>query len=389
MLTQVPKRLLTRARRFREDLHRHPELGYEETRTAGRVAKALRAAGLDEVHTGVAGTGIVALLRGAGPGPTVALRADMDALPIREETGLPYASVRDGLMHACGHDGHTAILVATAELLGRMRERLAGNVKFIFQPAEEGGGGGERMVAEGCLRNPPVECIFALHARPDLSPGQIGLSRTPNVAVNGFRLTVSGRGGHGSRPHECVDPVAIGAQIVTAAQTIVSRECRPDRPVVLTFGSFQAGTRSNVIPDRALLLGTIRAMDLASARRVRRAVARLAAGIAKGMRGRVMVEDDQLYPPVNNDPGLMEMVAATARDLFGRSAVVPPTEQRMGGEDFAFYLPEQGGVPGVIFQLGVGAESGLHTARFDFGSEALEPGILMMANLALRALERQ
>lgn len=385
LLKKVSKRLLNRARKVREDLHRHPELGYQEERTAGVVATRLRELELDDVRTGVAGTGVVGLLRGGRPGRTVALRADMDALPIREATGLPYASVNDGVMHACGHDGHVAVLLAVAELLAGMRERLAGSVTFIFQPAEEGGAGGRLMAEAGCLKDPDAEAIFALHARSSIKAGQIELSPTPNVAVDSFQIDIAGKGAHGAYPHLSVDPIAIGAQIITAAQTIVSRESRPDRPVVLSFCSFQAGTKHNIIPDSARLLGTIRATELQTLRRVRRALERLAGGVARSMRARVTMRDEPIYPPVKNDPALLELVRGVGQELLGKRNVIRSTEQRMGAEDFAFYLADQGGVPGVIFSLGVETDVNLHTARFDFGSAALETGILMMANVALRA----
>jgi amidohydrolase len=310
----------------------------------------------------------------------------MDALPIREQTGLPYASVNDGVMHACGHDGHVAVLLATARVLAQMREGMAGNVKLIFQPAEEGGAGGKRMVEAGCLQDPEVDVIFALHARSGIRPGQIQLALTPNVGVNGFEMTVRGKGGHGARPHDCVDPVAIGAQIITAAQTIVSREMRPDRPIVLSFCSFQAGTKNNIIPDTAKLMGTIRAVDMKDLSRVRRALGRLAGNVARSMRGQVTIHDDELYPPVKNDARLLEVVRGVGAELLGKRNVLEAQEQRMGGEDFAFYLADQGGAPGVIFSLGVESRENLHSARFDFGAAALEPGILMMANLALASL---
>ena len=385
---KIDGKLLKWARRIREDLHRHPELGYQERRTASVVADSLREAALDNVRTEVAETGVIGLLRGARPGGTVALRADMDALPIREQTGLGYASVNEGVMHACGHDGHVTILLAAARVLAQMRDQIAGSVKFIFQPAEEGGAGGKRMVEAGCLKDPDVDAIFALHARSGIKPGQIQLSLTSNAGVNGFEMTVRGKGGHGARPHECVDPVAIGAQIITAAQTIVSREMRPDRPVVLSFCGFQAGTKNNIIPDSAKLLGTIRALDMADLRRVRRALGRLAGNVARSMRGEVAIEDDELYPPVKNDARMLELVREVGGELLGKRNVLGSPEQRMGGEDFAFYLADQGGAPGVIFGLGIESRENLHTARFDFGSAALEPGILMMANLALRALAR-
>jgi len=387
-VAKVARRLLARTRRLREDLHRHPELGYQEKRTAAIVAARLRKIGLDQVRTGLAETGVTALLRGARPGKTVALRADMDALPIREETGLPYASVKEGVMHACGHDGHTAILLAVAELLAGMRDQIAGNVKFIFQPAEEGGAGRRRMVEAGCLKGPDADAIFALHGRNGLRPGQIELSLVPNVAVNGFQIDIVGKGGHGALPHLCVDPVAIGAQIVTTAQTIVSRERRPDLPVVLSFCAFNAGAKDNVIPDTARLLGTIRALDMRTLRKARRALERVARGVARSMRGRATIADAEVYPPVKNDPELLGLVRAVGLELRGRRNVLTSKERRMGAEDFAFYLPEQGGVPGVIFHMGVETDANLHTSRFDFGSAALEPAILMMANVALKALQR-
>ena len=382
-IAKPTKRLLNRARKLREDLHRHPELGYEETRTSGVVAQRLRELGL-EVQTGIAETGVVGLLRGARPGRTVALRADMDALPILEETGLPYASVNEGLMHACGHDGHVAVVLGVAELLAGMRADLAGNVKFIFQPAEEGGAGGQRMAEAGVLRGPDVDAIFALHARSGMRPGQIALSLTPNVGVISFQMDVIGDGAHGAQPHLSVDPIAIGAQIITAAQTIVSREMRPDRPVVVSFCSFQAGTKHNIIPDSARLLGTIRATDMRTLRRVRRAVERVARGVARSMRGKIEMADEPSYPPVHNDPELLDLVRSVGGELLGKRNVHDSKEQRMGAEDFAFFLADQGGVPGVIFGLAVESQANLHTSRFDFGSAALEPGILTMANVALR-----
>jgi amidohydrolase len=370
----------------REDLHRHPELGLEEERTASVVARALREAGVDEVRTEVAGTGVVGLLRGAQQGGTVALRADMDALPIQEETGLPYASVNAGVMHACGHDGHTAALLAASEVLAGMRGDVAGTVKLIFQPGEEGFGGALKMVRAGCLRDPDVDAIFALHALNGIGAGRVLLSLTPTVAACLFEVAVEGRGGHGAMPQACVDPVVAAAQIVTAAQTIVSREVRPDQPAVLTFGSIQAGTKSNIIPDSARILGTVRAMEMGVLTQVRGALARVAQGVGAAMRVKVNVEDSDLYPPVKNDPALLELIRGVAAEVLGPDSMVSPREQLMGAEDFAYYLPEQGGVPGALFFLGVETDANLHSSRFDFGSAGLEPGILMLANTALRFL---
>jgi len=379
----VSKAILRTARRLREDIHKHPELGFCEERTAALVADFLREAGLDEVQTGLAETGVVGLLKGGKRGKSVALRADMDALPILEETGLPYASANEGVMHACGHDGHTAVLLGTARLLAGMRDRIAGNVKFIFQPAEEGGSGGEKLAQAGVLREPDVGAIFALHATSLLKPGQIEVSLTPNAGANGFRIDILGRGSHGARPQESIDPVMIGVQIITAAQTILTREKNPDTPAVLSFCAFNAGTKSNIIPEKAVLMGTIRAMDMAVLSKVRRSLERVARGVAKSLRGRVEIKDDEVYPPVKNDPRMVELIRSVGRELFGARNVRKPRAQSMGGEDFAFYLTEQGGVPGCIFRLGVESDANLHTPRFDFGSAALEPGILMLPICAL------
>ncbi len=386
-IARVSKQILGRARRVREDLHRHPELGYEETRTASIVVRALRAAGIRELRTGIGTTGVVAVLRGARPGPTVGLRADMDALPIEERTGLPYASANKGVMHACGHDGHTTVLLAVAEVLSGMRDRMAGNVKFVFQPAEEGGGGAVHMVKAGCLKDPDVDAVFALHALSPAPVGRVEVSLTPNAAVNGFQIDITGKGGHGAHPDECVDPVFAGAQIITASQGIVSRERKADVPLVLSFCAFNSGTKDNIIPGSARLLGTIRAMDMAYMRRVRRRLERVARGVGEALRAKVRVTDGQLYPPVKNDARETELVRRVAEELLGKANVRWSRQQSMGGEDFAYYLADQGGAPGCIFRFGVGSEAVLHSPTFDFGSAALEPAILLMANVALRALE--
>jgi amidohydrolase len=384
-IDRVNKRMLAAARKLREDLHRHPELAFQERRTAGVIARALRDAGLDEVRTGIAETGVLGLLRGGRPGRTVALRADIDALPIQEESGLPYASVREGVMHACGHDGHTAILLAVARLLSGMRREVAGTIKFIFQPAEEGEAGGKRMAEAGVMREPDVDAIFALHASSGLGARKIQLAKVPYAAMNGFQVRIAGKGGHGAAPETTVDPILIGAQIVTAAQSIVSREKGPDQPLVLSICTFQAGTKENIVPESASLQGTIRALDMKALRRAHHALERVATGTARSMRGHAEVIDHQVYPPVINDPRLLGLVREVGVELLGRRNVVEAAQQRMASEDFAFYLPDQGGAPGAMFQLGIETKENHHTPRFDFGSAALEPGILMMANVALRA----
>lgn len=387
-MTEVPNDVLRRTREIREDLHRHPELSYQEERTSRLVADTLRDLGLDEVRTGVARTGVVGLLRGPAEGPTVALRADMDALPMTEETGLPYASENEGVMHACGHDGHTAILLAVARLLAERREELPGSVKFIFQPAEENLAGGALMVEDGCLEDPRPDAIFALHGATGMKVGQIRVAETPNVGMTNFRIDIQGKGGHGAVPDETVDPLLIGAHIVTAAQSIVSRETRPDQPVVLSFCSFQAGTTCNIIPDTARLLGTTRATQMETLNRMRRSLERVATSIARAMRGEAKLIEEETYPPVHNNPALLDLVREVGGELLGPENVLETEGQRMTSEDFSFYLEEQGGVPGVIFGLGVGTDAGLHNPHFDFGSVALEPGIMLLCNMALQFLQR-
>lgn len=380
--------VLDEARRIREDLHRHPESSLQEERTAGVVAGFLEGLGLDEVRTGVAKTGVVALLRGARDGRTVALRADMDALPITEETGLPYASENRGFMHACGHDGHTAILLGVARVLAGRRDELPGSVKFIFQPAEENLGGGALMVKEGCLEEPRPDAIFALHCSPGLKVGQIALHPLPNVGMANFRIDIHGKGGHASSPHSTVDPIVIGSHIVTAAQTIVSRKTRPDRPVVISFCTFRAGSASNIIPETAALLGTLRATDMETLKGLSEMLQKLSSELAAAMDGEVEFTEGETYPPLHNDPDLLGLIRRVGEEVLGSDNVRDRERQVMGSEDFAFYLESQGGVPGVKFSLGVDSPASLHGPHFDFGHEALEPGILMMCNTAVQFLER-
>jgi amidohydrolase len=383
----VSQDLLDWCDHIRRDLHRHPELSMQETRTCARVAELLREMGLDSVREGVAGTGVLALLRGSAEGPTVALRADMDALPIQEETDLPWASERPGVAHACGHDGHMAVLLGAARLLNERREDLPGNVRFIFQPGEEGYGGAQRMVQHGCLEQPPVESIFAFHNVSALPAGHIELSLTPYAAMRGVRLLVRGSGGHGACPHTTCDPIAAAAQIVVTAQTIVSRELAPAEPGVLSFGTIHGGSAGNIIPDEVELHGTIRALSSKTAAHILQSLERIAHSVAEGMRMEARVATTCEYPPARCDPALIEFVERVGTDVLGTDAVHHATTLHMGAEDFAYYLPAQGGVPGVIFRMGTESEENLHTARYDFGRAALRPAVVLMSSLARRRLQ--
>ena len=366
---------------LRRDIHREPELGFDTEKTAAKVLAALDGLPLD-LETGVAQNGIVATLEGEGEGPTVALRADMDALPIREETGLSFASEAEGRMHACGHDGHTSMLVGAAHALSGMRDRLGGTVKFVFQPAEEGGGGGKVMVDEGVADD--ISSIFALHLWPGLPFGKVATKAGPIMAAaDAFEMEVRGSGGHGAMPHLAADAVVMAAQIVTALQTIVSREVDPVEPAVLTVGEIGAGTAFNIIPEKARIGGTVRTLDPGLRERMPERIEELARGVAKGMRGDVDLDYTFSYPVTVNDEGAASLALGVAEDLFGAESVLELPNPSMGGEDFAFFLER---LPGAFIWLGVGENvSGLHTPRFAFDEDILPRGSALLAALALSA----
>jgi hippurate hydrolase len=365
---------------LRRDIHREPELGFDTEKTAKKVLAALDGLPLD-IETGVARNGIVATLRGGG-GPTVALRADMDALPIEEETGLPFSSEIEGRMHACGHDGHTSMLVGAAHALSGMRDRLDGTVKFVFQPAEEGGGGGRVMVDEGVADD--VASIFALHLWPGLPFGEVATKAGPIMAAaDAFEMEIIGLGGHGAMPHLAADAVVIAAQVVTALQTVVSREVDPVEPAVLTVGEIGAGTAFNIIPQKARLGGTVRTLNSDLRERMPGRMEAVASGVAKGMRGDANLDYTFSYPVTVNDKGAAGYALGVAEELFGEQSVQELPNPSMTAEDFAFFLEK---VPGAFIWLGVGEDvSGLHTPQFAFDEEVLPRGSALLAALALEA----
>ena len=367
---------------LRRDIHREPELGFDTEKTAGKVLAALEGLPLD-VETGVAKNGIVATLE--GDGPTVALRADMDALPILEDTGLPFASETEGKMHACGHDGHTSMLVGAAHVLSGMRDRLSGTVKFVFQPAEEGGGGGKVMVDEGVADD--VSAIFALHLWPGLPFGKVATKAGPIMAAaDAFEMEVKASGGHGAMPHLASDAIAIAAQVVTALQTIVSREVDPVEPAVLTVGEIGAGTAFNIIPDKARIGGTVRTLNADLRERIPARIEELARGIAQGMRGDVDLDYTFSYPVTVNDEAAANLALDVAEDLFGGESVLELPSPSMGAEDFSYFLER---LPGAFIWLGIGEDaSGLHTPKFAFDEEILPRGSALLAALAIEALQQ-
>jgi amidohydrolase len=373
----------------RRDLHAHPELGYQERRTAGIVAGRLREMGI-EVREGVAETGVIGLLRGARPGPTVLLRADMDALPIQEASEVPYRSQAPGVMHACGHDGHTAILLGTARVLAAQRERLPGAVKFVFQPAEEGGAGADRMIAEGALADPTVEAAFGLHMWNDGPIGAIGVREGPMMAsADAFDLTVQGRGGHAAGPHRTIDPILTAAHMIVALQSLVSRETDPLQSAVVTVGRIQGGDIRNVIPDHVLLQGTVRAFDAALRQAIPQRLERMVRGVTEAFGGAYELAYHFGYPCLVNDAAMAEVVRAAARPVVGDEHVLV-APQVMGAEDMSYFLQQ---VPGCFFRVGsANAERGLtrphHNPGFDFDEAALPIGVEVLAGAARRFLEQ-
>jgi len=368
----------------RRAIHRRPELAFREHETAALVESRLRALGIP-IRTGVGGTGIVGLIQGARPGRTVLLRADMDALPIEEESTADYASANPGVMHACGHDAHTAILLGAARLLVERRAELTGCVKLMFQPAEEGGAGALRMIEDGLLDDPPVDGAFMLHVAHGLHAGQVATGPGPMLAgANSFTIKVEGRGGHASRPHTTVDPVVVAAHVVTALQTLVSREAPPEHAAVMTLGSFRAGTAANIIPDLALLQGTIRAYDGDLMRGLERRLEETARGVAEAMRAAASVTFHMHYPPTVNDAAMAELLAGASRSALGPQAVGEASPV-MAAEDFSFVLQR---VPGAMLSLGVRSPDWaeprpVHTARFDLDETALPVGVACMTSAAL------
>jgi hippurate hydrolase len=369
---------------LRRNIHREPELGFDTKKTAEKVLSALEGLPLD-IQTGVAENGIVATLRGADDGPTVGLRADMDALPIHEETGLPFASEVDGKMHACGHDGHTSMLVGAAHALSGMRDRLNGSVKFFFQPAEEGGGGGKVMVEEGVADD--VDSIFALHLWPGLPFGTAATKAGPIMAAaDAFEMTVRGRGGHGAFPHQTVDAIAMAAQIVTALQTVVSREVDPVEPAVVTVGEIGAGSAFNIIPETARLGGTVRTLNEDLRRQMPGRIEEIARGVAGGMRGDAALEYRFSYPVTRNDEYAARRALGVIEALFGEGNTLELPNPSMGGEDFAFFLEK---IPGAFIWLGVGEDvSFLHTPTFAFDEAILPLGSALFVALALEDLSK-
>ena len=374
---------------LRRRIHRQPEVGLSLPRTQAVVLEALEGLGLD-VRTGQRTTSVIARLTGTRPGPTILLRADMDALPMPEETGLPFASEVKGAMHACGHDAHTAMLVGAARLLAHRRDTLPGSVLFMFQPGEEGYHGARLMIEEGLLDGAaPPAAAFALHVTHRLAAGAIIARPGPAMASGDtIQITVRGRGGHASAPHDCLDPIPIACEIVQAFQTLVTRRVHVFDPAVLTIAKIEAGTTRNVIPDTASLLGTVRTVSEATRERVLEGVRRVAEGVAAAHGAEVGVELIRGYPVTVNDVDFTGFVLDSARELLGPEAVQAASYPIMASEDFSYVLQR---VPGAIANLSTRPADGPafpnHSPRMQVNESALAAGIAMHVGVALRFLE--
>lgn len=379
----------------RRDIHRHPELGFRETRTAGIVAERLKTLGFDEVRTHVGVTGVVGVLKGGRPGRVVAIRADMDALPIPELIDVPYKSTVPNVKHACGHDGHTSVALGVAEVFSRIRADIPGTVVFIFQPAEEGdpdGGtsGAERMLAGGLFDDPAPSAIFGLHVMPTIEVGKLGVNVGPAMASsNRFTLTITGQKTHAAYPHTGIDPIVIAAQVVSALQTIPSRMNNAADPIVLSVGTIDGGNRFNIIADKVTLTGTVRTLSKEGPQRVRGLMDKMIKGIAEASGATYSFDFAQGNPVTYNEPALAQASLPALASVVGPDGIQAPPPQ-MGAEDFALY---QERIPGLYFFLGVGNPAKqltamIHTEYFDMDEAALPIGVRAMSTAVLDYLYR-
>lgn len=374
--------------KWRRDFHVHPELGFEEVRTSSKVKEFLIQENIEFYNT--ANTGICAIIRGNGE-KTVAIRADMDALPLIEKNQCDYISKNSGKMHACGHDAHTAILMGVAKILNSIKHELTGNVKLLFEPAEETTGGARVMIAEGVLENPKVHAVIGLHVDEKIETGFIGLnSSVVNAASNPFTIKVKGKGGHGARPNDCVDPVVISAQVILALQTIVSREIPPTDPAVITIGSIHGGTAQNIIPEEVVISGVIRTMKTEHREYVKKRLKEVAEGIATSMRGSCEVQIEDSYPCLYNNNEIGKIFKESSSKIIGEENVIALDKPSMGVESFAYFAMER---PSVFYFLGSKNEKkGIihpaHGSHFDIDEECLPIGVALQCEMAVELLKK-
>ena len=391
---------------FRRDLHAHPELGFEEVYTASRVTQALKLCGVDEVHTGIGKTGVVAIIKGRQPGrasrftepefrPMTGLRADMDALPMTERNEFGWKSAKPGLMHGCGHDGHTTMLVGAARYLAETRN-FAGDAVLVFQPAEEGRGGAEAMIKDGLFERFPVQSIYAMHNWPAMRPGTIGINSGPMMAAaDRITIEITGKGGHGAHAYLTVDPILVAAHIITAVQSIVSRNVKAMDNVVVSLCAIQAGDMAamSVIPGHATLVGTVRTFKPEMQDLVEQRLKQLCAAVAEGFGAKATVNYERIYPATINSPAEYRLATSVAEQLVGFDNVVSNLEPSMGSEDFSFMLKEK---PGAYLRLGQGEPGAdglggvgsrfLHNSCYDFNDSVLPLGAALFAGIVERSM---
>ena len=377
--------------KFRRELHQYPELAFSEIKTSQRVAKELKKLNV-QVKTGIAKTGVVGILTGEKKGKTVALRADMDALPITEQTSLPYKSKNKGLMHACGHDAHMACVIGAATILSELKDQLNGNVKFIFQPSEESPPGGAKpMIQAGVLKNPDVSGIFGLHCDSSIPVGRIGVKEGPFMAqADSFDVIIKGIGGHGARPHDGIDAILVASQVIQALQAIASRKIDPVQPVVISVGKIEGGTKRNIICDRVTLEGTARSLSKEVAKRIPRLLKEIVSGIAKSAGASFELNYSLGYPVLINHPQATELARGTIAQMFGKQSIFEIKKPLMGAEDFAYYLEK---VPGTFLRLGIknpkkDAIYPWHHPKFTVDEDAIKIGASILTGVAFDFLNR-
>lgn len=383
-IQKLARQIAPEITRVRRHLHQHPELSWQERETTNFIRRWLVEHGIEfRAAEGVFGT--LALIPGRRKDPMVGLRADIDALPIAEQSDIAYRSQNPGVMHACGHDGHTANLLGAAWVLSQLRDELPGSVACVFQPAEENGGGGRHLLASGFLAGLPIRAFFALHAWPYIPTGTIGVRRGAMMAaIDDFKIVVHGKAGHAAHPLAAIDPVWISAQIINAVQSLVTRERHGADPAVITIATIHGGTADNVIPAQVEMTGTIRTIHDETRARMLQRFGEVVQSVAKTFGGSAEVEIEKGYPALFNTDALVDLVANAAAEMAGKENVVEIREPSMGGEDFAYYLQRYSG---AMFRLGVGPNPPLHSDYFNFNDEALALGISMMAGVAVRFLQ--
>lgn len=394
MLTDIIKQcssdILKEMILIRRKVHQHPELGFKEFETSSLISGYLENLGL-KVTKGIGGTGVVGLLEGATSGSTIAIRADMDALPISEENDLPYASANKGIMHACGHDVHISIALGVAHILSKNRNKIKGNVKFIFQPAEEGLGGAKVMIDEGVLSNPDVDAIIALHVSPLFKSGQISISPGPVMASPAeFEIEITGRGGHAAQPQKTVDPIVISSNIINLFQTIVSRNVDPLKSAVISVTSFHAGNTFNIIPSNATLKGTVRAFDPLLHKEISEKMEAIISSVAGGMGANYTFNYNLNYPPVVNSKEMVDIILKASSKIIPEENIIQNNQASMLAEDFSYFLNK---VPGAMFNLGCthpDAEhfENLHSSKFNVDESCILTGMEIFARTVFDYLNK-